>query len=90
MNLKKFIDKTQWILTLLLILFGLFIVYQLTRKILGGSWNTEDIIIALVVFNIGLTFTIATRLERLNSRHNYLKMQFSHLAKDFKEHMSSE
>ena len=88
MKNKKIIDAVQWILIVFLIVFGLFIAYQITLKIFGGSWATEDIIVALVIFNVGLTFTIVVRLERLNSSHNYLKRQFYHLAKDFKEHLS--
>jgi len=85
---KKIIDYFVSILIIILILFGTFIIYQLIRKILGGSWTTENIIIALLIFEIGLTFTIAVSLARLISDHNHLKGQFCSLAKDFKEHLS--
>ena len=73
---------------ILLIIFGLFLAYQIILKLLGGSWPTENIIIALLVFNIGLTFTIAFNLAQLRSDHNHIVGQFNHLAKDFKEHIT--
>lgn len=88
MKNKKIIDKIQWVLIILLIIFGLFIAYQLIRKILGGSWSTENIIIALLMFNIGLTFTITISHTKLNSDYQHLERRFSYLARDFKEHIS--
>ena len=72
----------------LMILFGLFISYQLIRKILGGSWSIEDLMLAFLILNIGLTFGNSVRLSRLTSDHNYLRNQFGYLAKDFKKHLS--
>lgn len=54
--------KLTWI-DILLILFGLFLAYQLLRAIFGGSWQTEAIIIALLIFNLGLTWKISLKLE---------------------------
>jgi hypothetical protein len=71
---------------ILLILFGLFISYQIIRKLLGSSWATEDIIIALLIFNIGLTFTLALSQVRTSIRLDYLNQKVTHLAKDFKTH----
>lgn len=83
---KELTDILQFILTIVLVVFGLFLAYQIILKILGGSWSTENIIIAFLVFNIGLTFTIAFNLAQLRSDHNHLSKQFYFLAKDFKEH----
>jgi len=88
MRNKKLIDNLQILLMIILILFGLFISYQIIRKIVGASWETESIIIALLMLNIGLTFTIAISQVKLNSDHNHLQRQFQYLAKDFKEQMS--
>jgi len=85
---KKLIDKIEIIAVILLIIFGLFIVYQLILKILGGSWATEDIIVALLIFVIGIVFTIALNLVKLNLKHEYLERQFYFLAKDFKKYVS--
>ena len=85
---RRLIDSAQLILIILLIIFGLFIVYQIILKIFGGSWETEDIIVALLVFVIGFMFTIALNLVKLDLRHNQLQKQFYFLAKDFKEHVA--
>ena len=81
-----FIDIIQNILEIILILFGLFILYQIIRKILGGSWETENIIAALLMFNIGLTFTLALNQVRTSMGLHYLTKKVNYLAKDFKEH----
>ena len=57
--------KLNWF-DILLILFGLFIAYQLLRKILGGSWQTESLIIALLVFNLGIIWKMNTNFWKLN------------------------
>ena len=71
----------------LLILFGLYLVIQIIRKILGGSWDTEDIILGLLILSVGTTFTVGFMLAELKSDHNHLKQQFSSLAADFKSHL---
>jgi uncharacterized membrane protein len=86
---KKFFNTIQTILIISLSIFGLFIAYQLILKITGHSWATENIVIAFLVFNIGLTFTIAFNLVQLMSDHNHLSKQFYSLAKDFKEHITN-
>ena len=59
--------KLSWI-DVLLILFGLFIAYQLIRAILGGSWETEGLIIALLLFNLGLTWKITFNILKLDMK----------------------
>lgn len=54
--------KLSWI-DIILILLGLFIAYQLLKVIFGGSWQTEGIIIALIIFNLGLTWRISMKVE---------------------------
>ena len=54
--------KLNWF-DIILILLGLFIAFQIIKAILGGSWETESIIIALLIFNIGVTW-------KLNSKFN--------------------
>ena len=85
--MKKLIDIIQPILIILLILFGLFIIYQIIQKILGGSWETEDIIIALLIFNITLTFSLTLSQVKLSSDYNHFRNQFRSLAKDFKSNL---
>ena len=56
--------KIDWI-DLLLVIFGLFIAYQLLLKIIGGSWQSEAVIIGLLMLNIGLTFKLAVNFNKL-------------------------
>ncbi len=81
-NIKKILEILSYIV---LIIFSLFIIYQIIRKILGGSWETQDILIAAVVLIIGFMFNITIKLTRLESNFNNLKSGFLHLAKDFKQ-----
>jgi len=60
--------KLKWV-DIILILLGLFIAYQILRAILGGSWQTESIMIALVIFNLGLTWKLNMMLESHISWH---------------------
>ncbi len=68
----------------ILILLGLFIIYQIIKKVFGGSWTTDSIIISLLIFNLGCVFTIGLSLAKLKSDHNHLTNQFRSLANDFK------
>ena len=80
----KTIDKFLIILNLFLIIFGLFVLYQIIRKILGGSWGTEQSILALLILNITITFGIVAIIGTLKSDLKFLRLQFNTLAKDFK------
>jgi hypothetical protein len=67
-----------------MILFGVYILIQVLRIIFGGSWTTEDLIIGLLIFNLGSIFTIGVSVAQLKSDRNHLKEQFKSLATDFK------
>jgi len=82
---SKYIALTLKVLTVLLIIFGLFLVYQILRIITGGSWSVEDIITSLLFFNLGTVFTIGLMLATLSSDVRHLSRRFDHLAIDFKE-----
>jgi len=68
-------------------LIGIFILIQIIRKVLGGSWSTEDLVIGLLLFNFGSLFTIGMMVAQLRSEHKNLRNQFRSLAEDFKEHL---
>lgn len=51
------------ITNIVIFLFAIFIAYQILRVIFGGSWQFESIIIAILVFNLGITWKINTKLE---------------------------
>jgi uncharacterized membrane protein len=59
--LKRGIDWLS-IIDILLILLGLFIIYPLLRALFGGSWQTESLIISLVIFNLVLTWHISMKM----------------------------
>jgi len=71
----------------MLTVLAIFIVYQIIKKSLGGSWESEDIIIALLIFNLGCVFTIGLSLALLKSDHTHLEKQFRSLASDFKKYV---
>ncbi len=73
---KKIFDAIQLILIIILLVLGIFLAYQIIRKIFGGSWSSEDIILTLLVFNLGCVFTIILNLAKLNSDHQHLEKQF--------------
>jgi len=64
--------KLDWF-DILLILFGLFIAYQLLRAIFGGSWQTEALVIALLIFNLGLTWKLNMKFEGHMVWHKFNK-----------------
>src|SRR3989344_2957096 len=61
-------DLKERIIEIILVLSGLFIAYQLIRAILGGSWQTETLVITLLVFNLGISWKINSGLWKLNSK----------------------
>jgi len=83
-------EKLEKVIEILLVLFGLYLLIQILQKILGGSWSTEDIIIALLIFNLGATFTITIALTQLKSDYSHLKEQFKSLATDFKKYVGKK
>ncbi len=86
---NKILNTIEIAMIIFLIIFGSFLIYQITLKIFGGSWQTENLIIALLMLNIGLTFANTIRITKFSSSHNYLSNQFRHLANDFKLYLQN-
>ena len=84
MTKLKINEKMEKVIEIFVILFGLYILIQILRAIFSGSWTTEDLIIGLLIFNLGSIFTIGVSVAQLKSDHNHLKGQFKSLATDFK------
>lgn len=61
-------DLQDKIATIILTLLGLFIAYQLLKVILGGSWQSESIIIAFLVFNLGLSWKINSNIWKVKTK----------------------
>ena len=61
LRLKKIIN---WVL----FLFLLYIIFELTRKILGGSLGFEELVIALLTANIGYVISLHSKISELDSK----------------------
>jgi ABC-type multidrug transport system permease subunit len=84
MDKLKINKKIEKIIEIFVILFGLYLLIQVLRVLFGGLWTNEDLIIGLLIFNLGCIFTIGISVAQLKSDHNYLKSQFRSLVRDFK------
>ncbi len=57
-------DKlSQRILYWLLILFMIYLIIELIRKLLGGSLGFEELVIGLLIANLGYSFYINSKLS---------------------------
>jgi uncharacterized integral membrane protein len=86
-NRIDLLDIIQILITIILIILGIIILYQIIKKIMGGSWASEDIIVTLLIAVIGIVFTNSIQLAKLRSDYSHLNIQFRNLAKDFKCHL---
>lgn len=53
----------QKVLFWLLGIFVIYLIYEILRKILGGSLATDAIVIGLLVANLGYSFYINSKLS---------------------------
>lgn len=49
-------------------LIGIIIIIQIFRILFGGTWEIENIILAIVIFNLTITFSIGGYLLSLNNK----------------------
>ena len=49
-------------------IIAIILIVQIIRALFGGSWKIEEIILALVVFNLTITFGIGSYLISLNNK----------------------
>jgi len=55
-------------------ILSIIIVIQILKLIFGGSWRVEDVILALLVANITLTFGVLTKVMIVDKRlHGHLE-----------------
>jgi membrane protein required for beta-lactamase induction len=81
------ISLIETILITILSFFGIFIFYQLIRLLLHGSWSSENILIALFVFNMGLTVSILRKTDANSHDIKAMKKTLSAIGNDFKSHI---
>jgi len=94
---NKKINVINIILLIFLILFSLLVIYQLLRKILGGSWTMESILISMNIVIItsilmiaGFLINLARSTGKIESNFENVRDSLVHLAQDFKEHISKK
>ena len=51
------------VISWLLVIFIIYLVVELVRKILGGSLGFEELVIGLLIANLGYSFYINTKLS---------------------------
>jgi len=56
--------KWEIILSWLLTIFIMYLIIELLRKIFGGSLGFEELVIGLLIANLGYSFYINSKLSR--------------------------
>ena len=69
-------------LQLLAILFGLFLLYQAVRYLLGGSWNLDDVLLGFLFLDLTLVMTALIMLAKLSTHYGYLARDMRGMKKD--------
>lgn len=68
--------KTNILIKIIFVLFAAFVIYiafELLRKILGGSLGFEELVIGLLIANLGCSFYINSKLSNHIGRHSGMK-----------------
>ena len=50
---------------ILLAIFVIYLIFEIIRKILGGSWGVQELIAALLVANLGYSFQTNHRISSM-------------------------
>ncbi len=58
----------QKVLYWLLGLFGIYLIFELIRKILGGSLGFEELVIGLLIANLGYVIALHSKISSVTSR----------------------
>lgn len=91
MDLRKLLIN---LLKIFFIVIIIYICYQVLKVIIGGTWETDNIIIAGMGVILAGMFVIVgflinqnRLLGALEERTNNIGNSLSHLGKDFKDHL---
>ena len=60
--------KTGTILRFLFVVFMIWVIFELVRKILGGSLGFEELMIVMLSINIGFSFKLHSMVSKLDSK----------------------
>lgn len=83
-------EKVEKTVEILIVIFGMYLLLQLIRIIIGGSWSSEDMVIALLIFDTSCLFTVIILIVQVKTDLGNLKSQFRALATDFKAHLKKK
>jgi len=67
------------------ILWALFVVYQILRKVFGGSWAIEEVILGMAFINITATISMAVLFGYMKADISYMKNDIKSVKKELKE-----
>ena len=78
------LEKIEKFMKIFLTAFAVYLIYQILKRILGGSWALESIILGILFLNTAVLISLAMLFMELKSDHKHLKHSFHNLATDFK------
>lgn len=94
---KDLRDTAIILFRIIFLLIIVYVAYQVLRAIIGGTWATEDIIIAGMGIILGGMFVIVgflinqgKAMGMLEERTRNIGLSLSNLGKDFKEYISKQ
>ncbi len=64
-------DIIKWISIIAQIfayILAIILIVQLWKSLVGGTWAVEDVILALLIFNITLTFGLNAKIAKVNTK----------------------
>jgi len=73
-----------WVLRIFLIVMGVILIYQLLRKIIGGSWELE-LMLALILTNLGYSFYIGNKISEQRGWSTQFEKRFEGLERKVQE-----
>ena len=64
----KSIKVLEKLVYAIFVLFLLYLVYELVRKITGGSLGFEELVIALLIANLGYSFYLKESINKIDKK----------------------
>ena len=62
--MKTWLKIFYWVL----IIFTLYIIFEIIRKLIGGSLGFEELVIGLLIANLGYVITLQGRISDINAK----------------------
>ena len=83
--MQNFWEKVAVISQIVAYILAVIVVIQILRLIFGGSWTVEEVVLAILVLNLTLTFGMFGYLIHVN---NELGNKISNLDKKITSHVA--